>query len=63
MSNNSFDLTGYFNEDIWKDCFWTINDKIEAIRIVYRGITYKVNLQKLLDLIADAVEETTIINK
>lgn len=63
MSNNSFDLTGYFNEDIWKDCSWIINDKIETIRIVYKGITYKVNLQKLLDLIADAVEETTIINK
>ncbi len=62
--NLSFDTSTLINNDAWKDYQWkwVISDKVENIKIQYKGITYKFNLEKVLKLLADVVEETTIIN-
>ena len=54
----------YIPEHNWKPYFATlvINDGIENIEIKYKGITYKFNLQKVLDKLADVVESVEIIN-
>ena len=63
-NNLSFDTSTLINNDEWKDYQWkwVISDKVENIKIQYKGITYKFNLEKVLKLLVDVVEETTIIN-
>ena len=63
--NFSFDYSSLINNDDWKDylCKWVISDKIENIKIQYKGMTYTVNVKKALDVLAEAIEKVEIINK
>lgn len=51
--------------DIKPDYFTQIHisDSIENLYIHYKGKEYKFNLEKVLNLLADVVEDTTVINK
>jgi len=65
QNDYSHDLSLYINNDALKDFMRniTINDNIETLIIHYKGITYKFNLEKVLNLLADVVEDTTVTNK
>lgn len=62
--NNKFNYDNFIGGSNWKKYFTTlvINDEIENFEIKYKGITYKFNLQKVLDKLADVVESVEIIN-
>lgn len=61
--NYNYDYNAFINMDSWKTSNVVINDNIENLIIHYKGVDYKFNLQKVLDRLADVVEETTVINK
>ena len=54
----------YVSSDSWKDYFntITIQDGVENLKNVYKGITYKFNIQKVLDVLADVVEGVEVVN-
>lgn len=63
--NYSYDFSLYINNDAWKDFTRNIviNDNVETLCIHYKGIKYKFNLEKVLNILADVVEDTAIVNK
>lgn len=63
--NYSYDYSSFINTDVLKNFMHniTINDNIETLCINYKGKEYKFNLEKVLNLLANVVEEITVTNK
>ena len=61
--NYSYNYNAFINTDAWKTNNIVINDNLETLIIHYKGVDYKFNLQKVLDRLADIVEEAVIVNK
>ena len=55
LVNHDSEWEKYFNTII-------IQDGVENLHIHYKGITYKFNLQKVLDKLADVVESIEVVN-
>lgn len=64
-NNSSYDYSAAINTDAWNTFMKSIciNDNVETLCIHYKGITYKFNLEKVLNLLVDIVEDTTVVNK
>lgn len=64
-NNSSYDYSATINTDAWNTFMKgiCINDNVETLLIHYKGITYKLNLEKVLNLLADVVEDIAVVNK